>query len=151
MKIRTTLTTAIAISLLVMSSASQAVNCWRGVCYVERGDTLAKIAKANNMSVKTLMKNNNIKDARKLYVGKQIHLAGPVSASPSPAAKPMDNMGVGYEPPNAAGYASNLAIVTPGDTLFSISRVSGTSVEYLKQLNGLTSNTIYVGQRLLLR
>lgn len=151
MKISTTLTTAIAATLLVMSSTSQAVSCWRGVCHVQKGDTLAKIAKANDVSVNTLMKNNNIKDPRKLYVGKTIYLAGPASAAPAVSAQPTDNnMGVGYDLPNAAGYASNLAIVTPGDTLFSISRASGISVDQLKQLNGLTSNTIYVGQRLML-
>lgn len=47
--------------------------------------------------------------------------------------------------------APNEAIVTKGDTLFTIARETGTSVNYLKQLNGLTSNTIYVGQHLLIR
>lgn len=35
-----------------------------------------------------------------------------------------------------------------GDTLFSIAQRFGTTVEELKRLNGLTDNTIYVGQRL---
>ena len=38
--------------------------------------------------------------------------------------------------------------VQRGDTLFSIAQQFGISVEELKQLNGLTEDTIYVGQKL---
>jgi len=38
--------------------------------------------------------------------------------------------------------------VQKGDTLFSIAKKHGTTVDQLKQLNGLTSNQIYVNQKL---
>lgn len=41
--------------------------------------------------------------------------------------------------------------VRPGDTLWGISQSYGTSVNNIKQLNNLTSNTIYVGQVLKLK
>jgi len=39
--------------------------------------------------------------------------------------------------------------VSTGDNLYEISRRYGTTVEELKAMNGLTSNTIYVGQELI--
>ena len=39
--------------------------------------------------------------------------------------------------------------VSTGDNLYEISRKYGTTVEQLKAMNGLTSNTIYVGQELI--
>ena len=39
-------------------------------------------------------------------------------------------------------------VVSPGDTLYAISRAHGVSVAELRSLNGLASNTIRVGQRL---
>ncbi|OAD43412.1 glucosaminidase domain-containing protein [Polaribacter atrinae] len=41
--------------------------------------------------------------------------------------------------------------VKKGDTLYSISRKFNTSVEVLKEINGLTDNTISIGQHLLTR
>ncbi len=42
-------------------------------------------------------------------------------------------------------------VVQKGDTLWSISRKTGVSVEQLKQINNLTSNTISIGQQLKLK
>ena len=44
---------------------------------------------------------------------------------------------------------SNTYKVSTGDNLYEISRKYGTTVEQLKAMNGLTSNTIYVGQELI--
>ena len=45
-----------------------------GVYVVKRGDTLSKIAAANNMTLKQLLgKNPQIKDANKISVGQQIN------------------------------------------------------------------------------
>lgn len=145
MKIHTSLAAITVISLLTLSGTSYAVDCWKGVCYVERGDTLAKIARTNHVSADTLMKINGITNPRKLYIGKQINLT-----YLNPDHLPSVKMEEADYDPKGAGYSSNIAIVTPGDTLFSIAKETGTSVDYLKQLNGLTSNTIYVGQRLLI-
>jgi LysM repeat protein len=38
-----------------------------------------------------------------------------------------------------------------GDTLFNISRRYNLTVDQLKALNGLTSNTIFIGQQLKVR
>lgn len=158
MKIRTTLISSLAVALLVVSGTSQAVSCWKGVCHVQRGDTLYKIAKANDMSVQTLMSANGLKSSARLRVGQVIHLVGAGSNEPMPATKGDTIYDTGSGTGSAdtgsvdnGGKANNVAIVTMDDTLFSIAKETGTSVEYLKQLNGLTSNTIYLGQHLLIR
>lgn len=48
----------------------------------------------------------------------------------------------------AAAQTSGLYQVQPGDTLFRIARTNGLGVDELKELNGLTDNTISVGQTL---
>jgi LysM repeat protein len=45
---------------------------------------------------------------------------------------------------------STVYVVRAGDTLFSIARRYGTTVQAIKSANGLTSNTIRVGQRLVI-
>ncbi len=56
------------------------------------------------------------------------------------------NMGVRYRKYNNEGYY----VVLPKNTLFSIAKVSGTSVSELKKLNRIRGNTIFVGQKLLI-
>lgn len=64
-------------------------------------------------------------------------LAGPVSAHVSAS-------------PTEKGTNCFTYTVQPGDTLFSIATRFGTSVQQIKQDNGLTSDFIAVGQRLLI-
>jgi LysM repeat protein len=41
-------------------------------------------------------------------------------------------------------------VVQQGDTLYSIARTHGVSVDAIKQANGLTSDEIYIGQQLII-
>lgn len=61
----------------------------------------------------------------------------------SPNTGTPDNNPPGGQPSTGVYYT-----VIKGDTLFSISRKYGTTVEAIKRLNNLTSNTISIGQRL---
>ncbi|PHI21412.1 hypothetical protein CEQ90_03165 [Lewinellaceae bacterium SD302] len=63
-----------------------------------------------------------------------------VTPTPQPTVTPPVT-----EPPVAA---TKFHSVVKGDTLYNISRRYGLTVDRLKQLNGLTSNTISIGQRL---
>ena len=56
----------------------------------------------------------------------------------------LDYKGLPYTPPE--GYVSNTYIVQSGDSLYSIARKLGTTVEELKRINNLTSNTLSIGQ-----
>ena len=54
-----------------------------------------------------------------------------------------------YDPLVSCSDSGNFHVVQKGDTLYSIARRYGISVEELKRLNNLVNNTITVGQKLL--
>lgn len=56
----------------------------------------------------------------------------------------LDYKGLPYTPPE--GYVSNTYTVQKGDSLYSIARKLGTTVNELKSLNNLTSNNLSIGQ-----
>mgnify|MGYP001179290690 FL=1 len=95
---------------------------------VKRGDTLSGIARRFNVSLAALQALNNLRDANRIFVGQTIVLrAG--GATPPPGGL------VVY-------------VVARGDSLSRIARRYGVSVAQLKAWNGLKSDLIFVGQRL---
>jgi peptidoglycan DL-endopeptidase LytE len=89
---------------------------------VKSGDTLWKIASANGLTVTDLKTWNNL-TSDMLYINQTLTLLAPHTH---------------------VTYTSYT--VKSGDTLWLIAKSAGTSVEYLKTLNNLTSDIIYVGQ-----
>lgn len=94
---------------------------------VQRGDTLSKIAKRYDTTVAALMQVNNLR-TETIYVGQRLTIS--VASDP--------NQPVVYH------------TVQRGDTLSTIARRYNISVAAVRAANGLTSDTIYVGQRLLI-
>ena len=62
------------------------------------------------------------------------------------AFSPLTTQAAGYVPKSQAG--TTYYYVQTGDTLYSIATKFGTTPEYVRQLNALPNNSIYVGQRL---
>ena len=94
---------------------------------VQSGDTLWKISQATGVSVSNLRSWNKLTNDI-IYANENLSLVAP---APQPAP------------------TSNTYIVKSGDTLSAIARAKGTTVTALKSLNGLTTDIIYVGQKLL--
>ena len=92
------------------------------------------IARKNNISVDELKKINNL-TGNLLSVG-QVLVVTENTASPDPTI-PLDSLDTYYT-------------VKSGDTLYSIARKNNLSVNELKALNSLTSNTLSIGQKLLI-
>jgi LysM repeat protein len=101
---------------------------------VQRGDTLLSIAARHGVSVSRLATLNGLYWNSWVYVGQQLAIPGS-QVAPAPAVSPPASGGQVY-------------IVRAGDTLSSIARAHGTTVNALSATNRLTSHTIYVGQRL---
>ncbi|SDJ31611.1 C40 family peptidase [Salimicrobium halophilum] len=97
---------------------------------VEQGDSLWKIASTNGISVDQLMAWNDLA-ATTIHPGQKLRVKEEtgVTASPSPSSPSV------YE-------------VEAGDYLSKIAGTYDTTVRQLKKWNNLTSDTIYVGQKL---
>ena len=93
---------------------------------VKKGDTLYGIANKYNTTISELKALNNLTSST-LTIGKILKL-------------PTSN-----KQPN-----NNTYMVQPGDTLYKIASFNNTTVDILKELNNLTSNTLSIGQQLTL-
>ena len=82
---------------------------------------------------------DNANDAAKLRNNLESYVEGVVKAI-------ADYAGYIYTPP---GIQDNYYIVKSGDTLYSIARKYNTTVDELKRINNLTSNTLSIGMKLL--
>lgn len=100
---------------------------------VRSGDSLSRIAKDNNTTVIQLKEMNQLtSDLIKVGQDLQIPVNSTASISSPPTSTSINN--------------ANTYTVVSGDSLWGISVKSNLTVDQLKQMNGLTSNTIYVGQ-----
>lgn len=97
---------------------------------VKANETLFSLAKRYQLSVEDLKRLNNL-NSNLINVGQKLRVST-------------------TEIPNQQTETS-IWVVSAGDTLFSIAKKTGTSVETLKTLNGLSSNLLKIGQKLRLK
>ena len=105
---------------------------------VRSGDTLGAIARRYRTSVDALVRLNGLKSRTLIRPGQVLRVpsrGGVETAAPAPAA--------------AAGQQSTY-IVRGGDTLFQIAQTYKTTVEKIKAENGLASDILFVGQKLVI-
>lgn len=109
---------------------------------VRKGDNLTAIAKRQGVSLGDLLKANNLTRSSTIFIGQKLVIpassgggSSAVTPSTSPAAPPAPGKQI---------------TVASGDTLGKIASRAGTTVQILKSLNNLKSDTIYIGQRLTL-
>ncbi len=118
-----------------VASKSSTAGKQKLVYKVKSGDVLGSIAQRYHVRVSDLRRWNGISGNR-IYVGQRLAIykdASYFKASPRKSTTP------------ARGQ---VYIVQPGDSLWSISRKYGMSVDQLKRINGLRSNGLKAGQRL---
>ncbi len=98
---------------------------------VQRGDSLYSIATAYNTTVDELMKLNNL-TSPSLSIGQVLNIPSPTEPIPTPV--PSDNT----------------YMVISGDSLWSIANRFGVTVGEIRNLNNLQSDTLEVGQVLII-
>ncbi|MEH6491032.1 lytic transglycosylase [Halopseudomonas sp.] len=106
---------------------------------VRRGDTLSQIARRYQLSVGVIRDANDI-NGNLLRVGQTLML-------PQFGDQPITL------PTPAQALASNAALsyrIKPGDSLWSIARAHGTTVNHIKRYNDLSGNALSVGSTLML-
>jgi LysM repeat protein len=109
------------ISILVLS-ASLALAAPSSVV-VQSGDTLGSIAARNGVSVQALLKANNLSTTSTLKIGQVLKIPG-----------------------GSSSQKTGSITVQSGDTLGSIANRYGISVATLKSINGLSSDSVSIGQ-----
>lgn len=142
---------------------------------VKKGDSLWSIARKYNLSVNELKALNNLSSnvlsvGQRLIVGKESSNDYVVSAGDTLWAiarkfnvsvddikalnnLSSNNLSIGMTlkiPPysNKQNEETNVYVVKSGDSLWSIARMFNSTVDEIKSLNGLKSNVLRIGQRL---
>lgn len=109
---------------------------------VKSGDTLWAISNANGVSIANLKQWNNI-NGDLIYVGQNLIVSQGSTSSNGTTSSSSGNL---VSNSNGTSYK-----VKSGDTLWSISKSQGTSINDLKQWNNLTSDMIYPNQSLIVK
>ena len=111
---------------------------------VKKGDTLYSIAKANNLTVDTIIKDNSLVD-NTLKVGSTLKIRIPVS----------DNItieecfGEDYTPPDTSETpVATIYTVKKGDNLYNIAKTYNTTASAIMLLNNLPNTNLSIGQKL---
>ncbi|MCC5840070.1 MAG: LysM peptidoglycan-binding domain-containing protein [Opitutales bacterium] len=104
---------------------------------VQRGDNLTVIARRFNVGLNELLAANNLRRDSTIFAGQELTIPAPArEATPSgPASVPADGREARYT-------------VQAGDTLTRIANRFGVTVAEIRSANGLTSDTIRVGDTL---
>ena len=100
---------------------------------VKKGDTLWSIARAYGLTVERLKSLNNL-TGNNLTIGDSLIVKD--SSGNSDNSSSADN--------------NKYYIVKKGDSLYSIARSNNMTVDKLKSLNNLTSNILFIGQKLII-
>lgn len=106
---------------------------------VKKGDNLYSIARNNNLTVDTIIKDNNL-STNVLMIGQILKIRVPSSMSTTIE----ECFGDDYIPKDEMSY-TNYA-VKKGDSLYKIANNYNTSVSAIVNLNNLKSNNLSIGQ-----
>jgi len=118
---------------------------------VQEGDYLAKISKKYNVTINSIKRLNPSIKKDIVRVGQKLKLPGrvDVGVQATPAKTSSAKTGA-KKTASATTYtgATKEYVVKNGDTLGSVAYGNGINIRQLKSLNGLTSDTLKVGQKL---
>jgi len=108
---------------------------------VKKGDTLYSIARNNNVSVDTLIKDNGL-TSNNLTIGQTIRIR---TSAGTMEEEIEECFGPDYDPPDSNQSSINYT-VKKGDNLYDLAKTFGTSVDAIKNLNNLKTSNLSIGQ-----
>jgi murein DD-endopeptidase MepM/ murein hydrolase activator NlpD len=119
------------------------------VVTVQRGETLNDLAVKYGAPPSQILNANQLTSAAQIAPGRILVIPHRVALAPSAPSAPEAPVVLAQASPQPALKAGATYVVRSGDTLYSIGRHSGASVDELVSLNGLASpDQIRVGQTL---
>jgi len=129
----------------VTTAEAKATSSAPQVHVVKQGDSLYEIARRHGLTVNELKRLNGLSSNR-LKLGRKLAL-NKAAAPPLPrAAKAASRKGSVV----AHADSNSVHVVKKGDSLYTIARRHGISVEQLQQFNELNGNRLKIGQKLAL-
>ena len=116
---------------------------------VKNGDYLAKISKRYNVTINSIKRLNNLK-GDSIRVGQKLKLPGKIELGADAASPAVAPSKATVPSSSSSAYKGETKeyIVKSGDTLGAIAYGNGCTIRQLKALNGLTSDSLRVGQKL---
>jgi LysM repeat protein len=104
---------------------------------VKKGEVAFVLAKKNGVTLKQLQEANPGRDLAKLKVGDKLFIPAGSSSAPTVGSSPV-----------APSTESVTYVVKGGDNLSRLAKKYGTTVKAIREINGMKSNDIRVGQKL---
>ena len=112
---------------------------------VQSGDYLAKISRKYNVTIAAIKKANPSIKGDVVRVGQKLKLPGKFDVPAAAEVKAAPKAAKVYAPYTGA---TKEYVVKSGDTLGAIAYGNGINIRQLKELNGLSKDTLRVGQKL---
>jgi LysM repeat protein len=122
---------------------------------VKSGDSLTKIAKLEKVTITELIKANHLTKTSVLKIGQKLTIPAKAEVTAIATAQPVtpvSPVGVAGMVPTAAPVTTEGASYTvqSGDSLWKIAKNQNSSVSAIRQANNLTSDSLKVGQKLVI-
>ena len=114
---------------------------------VQRDDTLSKISKKFNIKMSAIYALNPSIKGDVIRIGQKLKLPGKVEVGEQKAPEVAKPAKKAYQPYNGP---TTEYVVKSGDTLGAIAYGNGINIRQLKEMNGLTSDVVRVGQKLVI-
>ena len=115
---------------------------------VKKGESVTSVARKYGVSSKALRDANGLGDKARVSVRQTLAIPAPSTAALPPSVAPRPTVAAGSGSGGSNSSGTRTYKVRSGDTLFSIAKQFSTTVSQIKQLNGLTSDRIKVGDQL---
>jgi LysM repeat protein len=113
---------------------------------VVKGDTLSQIAARYKLSVSEILSLNKLASANKIFVGQELMLPGKIDISKPVKRTTRHSTSVSKPIPSG----SSVYVVKKGDCLSKIAARAGVTTKSLREVNGLKSDVIFVGKKLII-
>jgi LysM repeat protein len=118
---------------------------------VEAGETIYDICQAEGIRMENLMANNLLSDNMQPATGEKLYLQRAAATRPLLADEKRAILKESVTIPAKSSSDSAMHVVQTNETLYSISKKYGVSLEQLKEWNKLDTLGVKIGQQLLIR